>query len=138
MAIISSDVSDKDMKRWHDAIDAKTMTFDRCIELAPLRALLIEHEKTASNGGCLHIITEDGNYDDSCIDYCIESIESGEWRKHHAEWVTEEEALNQLAIAKQLRELTEWEREMVDNGTTMNEDVFNCLYNLDASGVVEE
>ena len=132
------DASNKDMKQWHDSIGAKTMGFDRCLELASLRALLIEHDKTASNGGCLHIITEDGNYEDGHIDYCIEYIESGAWREHHSEWVTEEEAQNQLNIAKQLRGLSEWEREMVDNGTTMNEDVFNALYNLDVSGVVEK
>ena len=131
------DVSDKDRKLWCDAIDAKTMMFDRCLELAPLRALLIEHNKTSSNGGCLHIITEDGNYTDDDIDWCIELIESGEWRQVQSAWVTEEQAQNQLNIAKQLRLLTEWEREMVDNGTTMNEDVLNVLYNLDVSGVVE-
>lgn len=125
------------LKKWRNAIDAKTMGFDRCLELTSLRALLIEHDSTQSNGGCLHIITEDGNYDDDCIDYCIKSIESGDWREHHSEWVTEEDAVNQLSIAKQLRELTEWEREMVCNGDTMNEDVFNFLMSGDPSGVVE-
>ncbi len=126
------------LKAWRAAVDSKTVSFDRVLELASLRALLIEHDNTQSNGGCLHIITDDGNYDDGSIDYCIKYIESGDWREHHSEWVTEEDAINQLDIAKQLRELTEWEREMVDQGSTMNEDVCDFLMNGDPSGVVEE
>ncbi len=127
----------KRMEIWFDAVNAKTMSFDRCVELAPLRALLVEHHKTQSNGGCLHIITEDGNYEDDHVQWCIDYIESGEWRKVHSEWVTEDDAVNQLKIAKMLLNLTEWEREMVDNGTTMNEDVFNCVMNGDPSGLLE-
>jgi len=127
MAVIPINVEDQEIakqelrKKWRESIDRKTMTFDRCLELAPLRALLIEHDKTQSNGGCLHIVTEDGNYEDSDIDYCIDSIESGRWREYHGEYVSEEDAINQLNIAKQLRELTKWEREMVNNGCAMEQ-----------------
>jgi len=126
------------LKKWHDAINSKTMSFDRCLELAPLRALLIEHDNTVSNGGCLHIVTEDGNFEDDSVDWCINYMESGEWKEVHGKWFTDEQVAEQLELAKQLRELTEWEREMVCNGETMNEDVFNFLMNGDHSGVVEE
>ena len=141
MSVINVEDNEKEKrelrKRWRESIDLKTMSFDRCLELASLRALLIEHDKTQSNGGCLHIITEDGNYEDGHIEYCIEYIESGEWRKYHGEYVSEEDAINQLNIAKQLRKLTKWEREMVNSGCTINEDVFNFLMNGDLAGVLE-
>lgn len=81
------------------------------------------------NGGALHIILEDGNYQDSNIQYCIEHIQSGEYAK--SDYCDDEELDGQLIFAKALLPLTEQQREMVCENKTCTEDLFNLVMNHD-------
>ncbi len=124
------------VKIYHDAVSDRMITFGRVLELAQLRADLIAHDKLGHNGGLLHIVTEDGNYEDSNIDYCLEQLRSDDWKSGYwGDVLTAEDIASQLCIAERLRELTVFERECVVDGTTMVEDLYNFLMNGDPSGI---
>ena len=79
------------------------------------------------NGGALHIILEDGNYGDDCVAYCVEFIESGAYAKE--KWCDHKEIDAQLAFARALVPLTEQQREMVCEGKTATERLFDLVMN---------
>jgi len=110
------------------------MDFDRCVELQHIRKLCKEHEDNVINGGALHIVTEDGNYEDDCVQECIDYIESGEYKKRCDQSMDydEEGERKQLILAKELIKLTEFERSCVIDGNTVSEEAFNRLYNEDS------
>lgn len=105
------------------------MTIEQAVALYPLRQEVIWVEDNISNGGALHIIVEDGNYEDGHIDYCIEHIKSGEWKKYHSDVMSDDDAIRMLDIALALKELTEQQREMVCVGECITEKAFNKLFN---------
>jgi hypothetical protein len=111
-------------------IEKYNLSFDRCLELAEVRRMFLKHEASVINGGALHIVTEDGNIEDSNIQFCITQIESGEWqremRKYHCDY-SDEDMAQQLKLAKALLGLTELERECVLDGSTLSEEGFLLL-----------
>lgn len=107
------------------------MPFDRCIELSELRADILWAEELP-HGGALHILVEDGDVEDAGIEYCINRIESGEYEQDlvsEGASVESRDIPRQLKIVKHLQRLTFYERQMVNNGTTMTEEVFDYLFN---------
>jgi hypothetical protein len=58
-----------------------------------------------SVGGYAHIVTEDWNLDDACIDWCITEAEKGEYGD-----ISEEGRQASIEALKCLKELTEDER----------------------------
>lgn len=129
--------SEKERKSWSDAIDSQTMSFDRVLELAELRKMILIHDNEENNGGMLHIVTEDGNTEDDNIEWCITYMESESWKEHHGD-TTPERHEKQLLLAKELLKLTSYERKMVIGGNTMSEGVFDLLYNIDPSGIINQ
>lgn len=70
-------------------------------------------------GGYAHIVTDDWNLDDGCIDRCIEDCKKG------GQDVSEETRLASLSALEALRELSEDERytALALNGGFLTEDV---------------
>ena len=114
--------------KWDDHF----LSFDQVAVLIPLRKAIMWLENEQINGGALHIVVEDGNYEDSNIEFCIKNIESGEYAKSNKKWgmdISPEDVAKQLEIAKALMKLSENVRGMVCEGCGLTEELFNHLYN---------
>jgi len=90
------------------------------------------------NGGALHIVIEDGNYEDEDVQWCRDYISSGEYKKNLAEWgyyyPDDMRIDEQLQLAQELLELTEQEREMICENSFITERLFDYLFNGEDDG----
>jgi len=119
-------------KEAHDWLDKNILSFDILLANTELRELFVWAEDNLNNGAALHIIVEDGNLEDSDIEYCENSIKSGEWDKFCKEGgysYTEQDNEKMLRILELMKPLTEEQREMIYTGNTITEDLFDLLYN---------
>lgn len=124
--------SDKERIAAHKFLDANILGFDEAIRHKELRDLTLWCEDGLCNGAALHIIIEDGNYDDCCVDWCLYFIESGDWSevcKKEDYSYTDEDNGKMLRVLELMKPLTEEQREMVMEGKTITEDLFDILYN---------
>lgn len=99
------------------------------IELKKIREDIKWMESLEINGGPLHIIVEDGNINDSCIEYCINILHKNDidyWRENTD--CTDEDYDRMLKLAESLLGLPEHYREMVNNGNTITEECCEALY----------
>lgn len=104
-----------------------TLTVDAVINLLPLMSEARRLEECLINGGALHIILEDGNYEDSHVQHCIDFIKSGEYAKK--DWCDAKEVDAQLKFAYALFALSEEQREMVCERKTVTEELFDLVMN---------
>lgn len=111
-----------------DILKTDSLSFEQVIEYEDLYKECLWLEGNITNGGALHIVCEDGNYEDDHLDYCIGNIESGEYEKDN-EFACD--ADRQLKLAKGLRSIPENHREMVCTGTTITEKLFDRIYDQD-------
>jgi len=111
-------------------LDKNIFSLDKILELAELRKLLLWASDNLPIHSPLHIIVEDGNYDDSDVDFCSLATMDSYWR----EKLSPEDIQECKKIIKLLRPLTPEQREMVDTGTVITEDLHNLLYNQCAHG----
>jgi GAF domain-containing protein len=105
----------------------ETLSLKQVQAYLPIIAEASRLQGSLCNGGALHIILEDGNYGDDCVAYCVEFIESGAYAKE--QWCDHKEIANQLAFARALVPLTEQQREMVCEGKTATERLFDLVMN---------
>lgn len=110
------------------------LDFKAMAVLLPLWQEIQRHDDKISNGGALHIVTEDGNYEDDCIQFCIDYITSGEYREYTLTCYINIEEMDadiqrQLDIALALKEIPENARELVCNGCGITEELFDHLFN---------
>ena len=117
--------------------DLYISSFEMVLELLPIYREVQWVESELNSGGALHIVIEDGNYEDDNVLHCINRIESGDYVKFMNEYADtdglefQEDQARQLKLAKDLLDLPENVREMVCEGKTMTEELFNHLYNGD-------
>lgn len=119
--------------------DGQYLTLEQAALLYPLYKEIKWIEDLEINGGALHIVVEDGNYEDGSIKWCIDHIKSGNYKRENDELdypidLTPEDIQRQLDIAEALMQLTEEQREMVCGGFTHTEYVFNALHNVNWEG----
>jgi len=110
------------------------LLFSEVENLLPLYREIKWLEGLGISGGALHIVVEDGNYKDSDVQHCIDWIRSGNYREQAKKLnhnITEDDIVRQLAIAEKLLELCKYTREMVCEGNTITEELFNFIYNTD-------
>ena len=110
-----------------------SLTVDRILELAEARALCKWAADNLINGAALHIIIEDGNYQDSCVQFCKEFLESGEWEKACREGeygYTQEDNERMLRLCVLFEGMTEQEREMIDNNSVITDELFSQIFNV--------
>ena len=126
-------MENKEIKTAREFLDKNILSFDDAVNNKELRDLALWCEENFCNGGAIHIIIEDGNYEDSDIEYCLNSIVSGEWsdlcKKHGWNEDTKEHNDNMLRVLELMKPLTEEKREMILEGKTTTEDLFDILYN---------
>ena len=102
-----------------------------------LHELSLWCEDELCGGAALHIIIEDGNYNDSSVDYCLNYMESGEWGKDCAEHgysYSDDDNKKMLRVLELMKPLSEEKREMVMEGKTITEELFDLLYSLALKG----
>ncbi len=104
------------------------MTLFDAVELCPLAKEANALEGLGCAFGALHIILEDGNYEDHHIQYCIDYVESGAYQreKHATDPALTE---RQLAFARNLLPLTPEYREMVCENKCITEELFEHIHN---------
>ncbi len=105
---------------------------DKIIGLSELRSLIKWVNKEFLNGSALHIILEDGNYEDGHLEYCKSSLLAGDYDKESkliGNALTEDEKNKMLRLIELMEPLTEQEREMIDSGNVITEELFYTLYN---------
>ena len=105
----------------------ETLSLKQVTDFMPIITEARRLQDSLCNGGALHIILEDGNYGDGHVAYCVEFIESGAYSKE--KWCDHKETANQLAFARALVPLTEQQREMVCEGKTTTERLFDLVMN---------
>jgi hypothetical protein len=111
-----------------DILKTDSLTFEEVIKYKDLYDECRWLNDNITNGGALHIVCEDGNYEDGHLDYCINYIESGEYENNY-EYACH--ADRQLKLAKDLRAIPEEHREMVNSGCTITEKLFDRIYEQD-------
>lgn len=124
----------------HEFLDKNIISFEAIVKNRELIELLAWADRALHNGSALHIIVEDGNLEDDCLDHCEERIKSGKWEVECKDynWAhSEEEDIKMLRIVELLRPLTEEEREMIYTRGVITEDLFNLLYNTVTETVME-
>ena len=107
----------------HAFLDKHILSYDVALANVELAELIKWATINLNNGGELHIILEDQNYDDSCLAHCESNLESG---GEHNEKMSR--------IIELLKPLSEETREMICERKTMTEDLFNLLYNQASHG----
>ena len=126
-------MEDKEIKIMQKLLDKNILSFDDAVNNKELRDLTLWCEENFCNGGALHIIIEDENYDDGDVEYCLKRIISGEWTAYCKEngWEedTEEHNEKMLRVLELMKPLTEEKREMIIEGKTITEDLLDILYN---------
>ena len=113
-------------------LDSNRLTYDAAIENKELRDLTVWCDDNLCNGAALHIIIEDGNYDDDSVTFCLDYIKSGEWNKRCIEEdysYTDDDNKKMLRVLELMAPLTEEYREMIMEGNTITDELFNFLYN---------
>lgn len=124
---------EKEIKTAREFLDKNILSFDDAVNNKELRDLVLWCEENFFNGGALHIIIEDGNYSDGDILFCLNCIVSGEWselcKKHGWNEDTKEHNKKALRVLELMKPLTEEKREMILEGKTITEDLFDILYN---------
>ena len=105
----------------------ETLSLDQVKTFTPIITEAIRLQDNLVNGGALHIILEDGNYGDGHVAYCVDFIESGAYAKEV--WCDHKELGKQLAFVRALVPLTEQQREMVCEGKTVTERLFDLVMN---------
>lgn len=119
-------------KRVWDWLDNNYLSWQDIEKNKELRDLCLWAEKELCNGAALHIIIEDGNFEDEDLKYCKDYILSGDWNNICLEYgysYTNEDNLKMLRIIELMEPLSVEKREMISCGNTMTEDLFDNLYN---------
>ena len=120
-----------------DWLDENIICFGLIRQNEELITLFDWADNELCNGAALHIVIEDGNYEDSNIDFCENYITSGEWgeqcKKHGWSYTTEDNT-KMLRIIELMKPLSKEQREMLHGGKVITEDLFDLLYNSAANG----
>jgi hypothetical protein len=117
----------------HDFLDENRLSFNEVVNSKEVRSLAIWCKNNFCSGGALHIIIEDGSYADDDIEHCLKLINSGEWsefcKKKGLKENTKEHNENMLLLLELIIPLTPQKREMIIQGKTITEELFDLLYN---------
>jgi len=127
-----NEVNKAQIKEAHAFLDKNILSYDVAIANIELVELVKWADTNLCNGAALHIIIEDGNYEDDCVEHCENYINSGEWDKDcakHDYSYQPEDNEKMSRILELLKPLSEETREMLCNQTTITEDLFDLLYN---------
>ena len=121
-----------EVKSAREFLDENILSFEDVLANKELHDLAMWSENNLCNGAALHIILEDGNYADDNVEYCLNYIKSGEWDKDCEEndySYLEDDNKKMLRILELMKPLTEEQREMIIEGKTITEELFDLLYN---------
>ena len=122
--------ADKEIKQARDFLDDNILEFSDVLKHKELHDLAKWCDDELINGSALHIIIEDGNYLNSNVDYCLEYILSGEWESNEEAYpVLANEKVKLLRILELMKPLTVEKREMIIEGSTITNKLFDLLYN---------
>lgn len=110
------------------ALDKHMADLDVLLSYADIRKEVIWVEDNYSGGGALHLPIEDGESEDTHIQYHIDNMESGVWDGYASD-VKIEDRPRFLELAYSLIKLKSPYRELIINGVYLTEDLFDHIYN---------
>lgn len=105
---------------------------DKLLSYAHARKLVLWAESLDIGGGALHVVIEDGNFDDRSIQWCLDQMLAGKW-EGYASLVKEWDRPKFVELAQELLAMPILYRELIICGGTVTEQVFDLLHDRAAA-----